>query len=511
MVTSWSWSPRELGPPIGIVTSGARASSVPVRISRRAIDIVRDEMLVIVDDYFEDRRFLGCLRNSVKLDIAIDSAALPTTFEPEHSSQYAAPVMNAVVEIVGELSKSGGLETTFAIPRPGSVVYLVSEGSKLPKVLRVPQGLVVGRHKFSGLEIHLDPRALDFHTAIVGATGTGKSRLVKALVEEVLEKTSYSVVIFDHTGVDYSDPRRWRIAPEVVEGRRIVVHPGYVAKMLSEKMGLSSYNEDLMYYAVMRYVMDVVMFGNCAHGRAGSSEESSGLEEIIERYYEISKKRGFPWSYSEFSSRIADYLEELNCRYSTITKFRMLLSAYVGKNFFDSYLSSRNVVVKDLVRDVVEKRRRFLVIDLSSDIEIVSKRSTVATFLRELWNHVLETRRRVEVLVVIDEAHNYACQRCYPCINELERTAREGRKWGIGLVLATQRIRDLSTDIRNNVNTVFFSRLQVSEDFQELRSWVEGVQNVERVLPMLSTREFFVVGLANPFRKPVLIKVREVA
>lgn len=46
--------------------------------------------------------------------------------------------------------------------------------------------------------------ALKYHIAVVGTTGTGKSRLVKALVDEVIEKTSWSVIVFDHTGVDYA-------------------------------------------------------------------------------------------------------------------------------------------------------------------------------------------------------------------------------------------------------------------------------------------------------------------
>jgi len=520
--TSWGWDPRSLGPTIGVVTSGARASLVPVRISRDMIEVVRDEMLVVIDDYFEGRRYLGCVRSSTKLDIAIDGYALPTTFDPERSSQYAAPMMNALVEILGEIGRNGGLETSFAIPRPGSVVYLVNRGDLLARILGMPRGLVVGRHKFSGLELHLDPRALNFHVAVIGATGTGKSRLVKALVEEVLEKTNYSVVIFDHTGVDYADPSRWRIVPEIVSGTEIVLHPVHVAQLLIEKTGVSSYFEEHIYYSVLRYIIDATRNGagngegvNGFTSRASQIEPdrlaSVDVEKIIEEYYDRSRNGEFSWSYEAFLKGLENYLEELHCRPTTILKMKMLMSVYVGRAFFDQYLARRRIVVRDLVRDVVEGRKRFVVVDLSSDVEAVSKRSIVATFLHELWNYVIELRRPVNVLVVVDEAHNYACQRCSPCIEEIERTAREGRKWGLGLVLASQRIRDLSTDVRGNINTVFFSRLQVSSDFQELRGWVEGVQSVENVLPLLTTREFFVAGLANPFRKPMLLKVREVA
>ena len=157
-----------------MVTSGSRASLAPVRVSREAMDYVKDEMLAVIDDFMEGQRFLGVFKSSVKRDLAIDSSTLPTTFDPEKSHSFSAPLMQSYVEIVGEISLEGGVRLSFAIPRPGSNVYTVERGEALLKILNLPQGLTIGFHKFSHLQVDLDPKALDYHIAVLGATGSGK-------------------------------------------------------------------------------------------------------------------------------------------------------------------------------------------------------------------------------------------------------------------------------------------------------------------------------------------------
>ncbi len=470
MNSKWHWKCSDLGDLIGVVTSGARSSLVPIRVVRDAIPLVRDEMLVVIDDFAEDRRFLGSVKSSVKLDIAIDASYLPTTFSPESTLKCSAPLMKTFVEIFGEITPSGSLELSFAIPRPGSHVYLVKNGSKLSEILRLPQGLHVGNHKFSNLKVNLDPRAIDYHIAVVGATGTGKSRLVKAIVEEVLRKTDYGVLIFDHTGVDYADESRWRcvarelgIKPVVIDGSRIILDPVTIAELIIERARIPRSLEDHVYYSVARYVQDLIAVNE---GSARSRLDVTRIEECVEKYFELAKKGVQVWDFEGFLNRMYDYLSHLNAREATKTKLSMLISLNLGREFFNSYLSSRVIDVRDVVNDVLDKRSRLVIIDLSTEVEYVAKRFVVAQALRWLWHRVLSERRRANVLVVIDEAHNYACQRCYPSCTEIERTAREGRKWGIGLVIASQRIIDLGTDVRGNINTVFFSRLQTYSDYK---------------------------------------------
>ncbi|MEM3980115.1 MAG: hypothetical protein QXF79_02530, partial [Ignisphaera sp.] len=56
------WNPKEFCRLVGIVTSGSKASLVPVRISKEDISFVRDEMLVLVEDVDEGRRYVGVFK-----------------------------------------------------------------------------------------------------------------------------------------------------------------------------------------------------------------------------------------------------------------------------------------------------------------------------------------------------------------------------------------------------------------------------------------------------------------
>ncbi|HIQ56387.1 MAG TPA: hypothetical protein EYH59_06925 [Pyrodictium sp.] len=78
-------------------------------------------------------------------------------------------------------------------------------------------------------------------------------------------------------------------------------------------------------------------------------------------------------------------------------------------------------------------------------------------------------------------------------------------------MVASQRIaRDIRPGIRGNLGTVFFSRLQSRNDLQELAGYLDLGRVTEASLAMLSRREFYVAGLMNPLRRPLLLRVDEV-
>lgn len=511
-----NWNPKDFCRLVGIVTSGSKASIVPVRISRDDIAFVRDEMLVIVDDIDECRRYLGVFKGSTKRDLALDATSLPTSFDPEKSHMYSAPSMVSQVEIIGEIT-CGGIELNFSIPRPGSYVYTVIDGSKLQKILGIENGLRIGIHKFSKMEIPLDPRALSYHIAILGATGTGKSRLAKCLVEETIKWTDYSVIIFDHTGIDYTDASRWSLKLEVLDASKIVLDPDVISQIIIEETGVTGYHEDYVYGAVVEYIrkktLELTANHNDLKHYTTPRPQVIDIESLLTTYKEMTRKGTFIWSFSEFQQVLEEYIKRMGGYETTIRKLKLLIATRLGKKFFENYLNNRTIVIEDAIEKVLSSEWRLVVVDLSSEIEYIAKRGIIYQFIKILWDRIWGGKNIIKkrILTVIDEAHNYSCTYgCEPAKSVIAKTVREGRKWGFGVVLATQRVIDLAPEIRGNVNTVFFSRLQSSGDYNELRNWLEGVQYLEHVLPMLSSREFFFAGLGNPLRKPLLVKVRDV-
>jgi len=508
------WNPKEFCRLVGIVTSGSRASVVPVRISKEDIGFVRDEMLALIDDIDEGKRYVGIFKGSTKKDLALDSTTLPTSFDPGKTHTYTAPSMTSYVEILGEVTCSG-IELSFSIPRPGSYVYAVINGREFQRILGIEGGLRVGVHIFSLMEVPLDQQALSYHIAILGATGTGKSRLTKCIVEEVLRCTDYSVVIFDHTGIDYTDKSRWTVDVDVIDSSRIVLDPDIIAQIIIEEVGLTGYHEEYIYGAIVEYMKKKLLSGlnqNDKKLQSFSRSTEVDLEVLLTMYRDASRKELLTWNFHEFLRVLDEYLKSMGARDYTSKKLKLLIITRLGKRFFENYLNGRNIIVEDVVENLIVKPRKLVVVDLSSEVEYVAKRGIVYQFMKVSWDKIWSSRGTSrKILAVIDEAHNYTCAHgCEPAKTIIARTVREGRKWGFGVVLATQRVIDLAPEIRGNINTIFFSKLQSSGDYNELKNWLEGVQYLEYTLPMLASREFFFTGLGNPLRKPLLIRVRDV-
>jgi len=238
--------------------------------------------------------------------------------------------------------------------------------------------------------------------------------------------------------------------------------------------------------------------------RAPGTPPSLSRERLEELTLKISFEKH--WNASRLAEYVSDTAVRLGARGATPHKLSIYLTLFA--EYYVRRLNGMRWRVDDLVERV--RRDRILVVDLST-VETEVRRVIVRRFLDRLWELITERLQPVNTSVVVDEAHNYACYHgCSPSNYAIEKTLREGRKWNLGVVLASQRVVDFSPDVRNNVNTVFFSKLQTPYDFEQLRGFVDLAGIRPETLSLLETREFFFAGLGNPLKYPMLIRVREV-
>jgi DNA helicase HerA-like ATPase len=94
------------------------------------------------------------------------------------------------------------------------------------------------------------------------------------------------------------------------------------------------------------------------------------------------------------------------------------------------------------------------------------------------------------------------------CREAFERIAREGRKFGLGLVLSSQRPSELSPTVLAQCNTFLLHRI-VNDADQNLvaRLVPDNVAGLLRELPSLPSRQAILLGWATPI--PVLVDVDE--
>lgn len=138
----------------------------------------------------------------------------------------------------------------------------------------------------------------------------------------------------------------------------------------------------------------------------------------------------------------------------------------------------------------------------------------ILEFLQRLGDHGgEEARGSLPVVLVLEEAQNYIQQPRFAdeeSISRLvfERIAREGRKHGLGLVVASQRPSELSKTVLSQCNSFIVHRLQNPEDLRYFKEIVPGIYGpMLDQLPALAQQTALVLGECVP--APSLVKIRE--
>lgn len=136
-------------------------------------------------------------------------------------------------------------------------------------------------------------------------------------------------------------------------------------------------------------------------------------------------------------------------------------------------------------------------------------------FLQRLSDPVSGVGRgEFPVVLVLEEAQNYIRESRKTEEDSIskqvfERIAREGRKYGLGLVVASQRPSELSKTVLSQCNSFIVHRLQNPEDLRYFREIVPGIygQLLDQ-LPALAPRTALVLG--ECVQAPALVEMREV-
>jgi len=115
------------------------------------------------------------------------------------------------------------------------------------------------------------------------------------------------------------------------------------------------------------------------------------------------------------------------------------------------------------------------------------------------WSRNLpEGGRERPLLLVLEEAHAYLGKDdSGPAAMAVKRIVKEGRKYGIGAMIVSQRPVEIDTTILSQCGTFFAMRLTNSQDRQHVTSTVsDNLEGLFAMLPILRTGEAIIVGEA---------------
>lgn len=120
-------------------------------------------------------------------------------------------------------------------------------------------------------------------------------------------------------------------------------------------------------------------------------------------------------------------------------------------------------------------------------------------------------RGSLPIVIVLEEAQNYIPERSKGDRESIakqvfERIAREGRKYGVSLLVSSQRPSELSRTVLSQCNSFIIHRLQNPEDQRYVRQLVSAAnEDILQQLPILPQQHVIVMG--DAVRTPVQAKM----
>ncbi len=138
----------------------------------------------------------------------------------------------------------------------------------------------------------------------------------------------------------------------------------------------------------------------------------------------------------------------------------------------------------------------------------------ILEFLQRLGEHGGDgARGSLPVVLVLEEAQNYIQQPRFAEEESIarvvfERIAREGRKYGLSLVVASQRPSELSKTVLSQCNSFIVHRLQNPEDLRYFKEIVPSIYGpMLDQIPALAPQTALVLG--ECIAAPALVRIRE--
>ncbi|MHB8632368.1 MAG: helicase HerA domain-containing protein [Thermoplasmatota archaeon] len=438
---------------VGIIYGNVSSTGFDLAVSDEEL-----KRLDYVEAEQDGQRVLGQVgevvrRSSLSFDEAM---ALPRGVAAE-----AEDKLSGSVRIIGYQDAQGRIQTPRAPFRAGQPVF-VAEQSLVSAVLGLQnapdEGAYLGHVKGSRIPVTVSMDTLaQKHVSVLAKTGAGKSYTVGVLLEEFL-KANVPLVILDPHG-EYGSLRHANIDEAEIETMvRFKVRPKSFDRQVREwalDTNLNPEAERLVLEGLNLEGRDIVdlLGGKLSGGQVGVLYQAiKEVKEYLPAY-----------TLRDIMDGVAR--NKSNAKWNVLNALEVLEATKV----FDV----RGTPVKELVAP-----GHCTIINLkgvSPDIqEIVVTRIT-----NMLW----EARKRGEIpahILVVEEAHNFCPERnvATAVSGAIIRTvASEGRKFGMGLVIVSQRPAKIDKNVLSQCNTQIVLKVTNPNDLKAIVQSVEGITN----------------------------------
>ncbi len=352
--------------------------------------------------------------------------------------------------------------------QPNERVTLADE-SELEKILSPKQEKIsIGKVIGTNARAYLKAGEYDRHTAILASTGAGKSYTTANLVKEYA-RLGLPVVIVDTHG-EYAN----------LLGK-LAQDGSFKIKMYTVKFERKGYEKLLIPLCDLEA-------GDFRHFIGLTEPQESGINMILDK---LSAKE---YTMDDMKKE-CENLDPAKIHESTQQALsrKLTMLSRMGGGVFDRYGTEINNLVE--VGQVT-------IIDASMASQGI-RRSVISYLCKELLQARINKEndlggKQLEnpLLFVVEEAHNFAdASLTHSCKNQLTRIASEGRKFGIGLVVISQKPSKIDEDILSQCNSGIYMHITNPKDKDHIKKSFESIsEEIIAGLDSLDVGECIIAG-----------------
>lgn len=461
------------------------------------------------------------------------------------ATQHIGDANYATMELIGYRDPSTG---EIKIPRrplePGARVYPVTfEFLKIfyeysPET-DIRLGNLVGYEKGENIvPVYIDiNKIVTEHLAVLAMTGAGKSYTVGRIIERMLVESNASIVVLDPHG-EYGKAFRGGHLNLVSEDLILNLNEkDELLKLGSRIQELQSIGGGLKIYTPRSREFSLKYSGSNQElalrlddmhvEELGTifpemTEPQQRILQVVLRYWE--KQSEPPRDPTELIELCTSELNQLKTwdelsegERKTISSRSASIVALRLRNLLDDAKSFYEPGQKPFdIREMVGRRSsysgkkqigRIAIVDLQG-LSKTSMEVVVAIICNEILKAAQDPEDPIRpVFIIVEEGHTFApAQDASISRAIIKRIASEGRKFGVGLAIISQRPNKLDADVTSQCNTIIAMRIKNPDDQRFIAKTSDYFSEADlRELPSLSTGEALVTGRA--ILAPLIVKV----
>jgi len=379
------------------------------------------------------------------------------------------------------------------------------------------------------------------HCAILGSTGSGKSGTVASILHSVLshktdgKKISPRIVIIDPHGEyakafkdkaivykAYNEASTSSTPTEQLKLPYWLMSSDEFRSLVIGKTEFEATSQTNMVYQAITYsrLLKAGLIENVGDdpmGEANDHVPKAGVTD--EQILNFDRDKPIPFLLSEFikhvdkvQGRKAGKLENLTPsdsnrqKIESILKKLKVLRSNPQLGFLLEEFSSSSPKLETILGQFVGENsdKNLRIIDISGLPNEVAGPLTALIarllFQYKLWQ-TREEREKDPLLFICEEAHRYVPNHGEAQYKEAQeavrRIAKEGRKYGVGLMLVSQRPSDVEATVLSQCNSWIILRLTNSTDQEHVSKFLpDSLVGLTKMLPSLTRREAIFVGEA---------------